>query len=310
MNFNIVPWLGSPFHKLFERKIENIFIFKTNEFSILSNKIIALFLLLSIATILIFTFNIYHIKIIYDISGWFWNQPYLWSGYCPIFFLLFLKNKEFDKNLGIFLLGLTFAAATSAGLTTVSIFLHVAFLICLLLSFKSFYNISIILVFIVIFSVSTTSILEKKDKIYHWWGINSYKGSFESKEIPVIANIKNNGLSNELDIINDKIRNCNIPPKNLIAFPHGALLNLTTNIDPPTRTISYWFDFLSNRDATIELKKLSEIDIDIIGIINVKQEAWDVHTKLFRPEEKYLAQENIYKYLNSLIKKNRLFIVT
>ena len=291
------------FHKLFERKVENIFIFRTNEFSILSNKIIALFLLLSIATILIFTFNIYDIKIIYDISGWFWNQPYLWSGYCPIFFLLFLKNKGFDKNLGIFLLGLTFAAATSAGLTTVSIFLHVAFLICLLLSFKSFYNISIILVFIVIFSVSTTSILEKKDKIYHWWGINSYKGSFESKEIPVIANIKNNGLSNELDIINEKIRNCNIPPKNLIAFPHGALLNLTTNIDPPTRTISYWFDFLSNRDATIELKKLSEIDIDIIGIINVKQEAWDVHTKLFRPEEKYLAQENIYKYLNSLIKK-------
>ena len=81
-----------------------------------------------------------------------------------------------------------------------------------LLSFKSFYNISIILVFIVIFSVSTTSILEKKDKIYHWWGINSYKGSFESKEIPVIANIKNNGLSNELDIINEKIRNCNITP--------------------------------------------------------------------------------------------------
>ena len=75
-------------------------------------------------------------------------------------------------------------------------------------------------------------------------------------------------------IINDKIRNCNIPPKNLIAFPHGALLNLTTNIDPPTRTISYWFDFLSNRDATIELKKLSEIDIDIIffgnQIINKK----------------------------------------
>ena len=87
-------------------------------------------------------------------------------------------------------------------------------------------------------------------------------------------------LSNELDIINEKIRNCNIPPRNLIAFPHGALLNLTTNIDPPLRQFLL-VRFLSNRDATIELKKLSEIDIDIVGIINVKQEAWDVHTKLF-----------------------------
>ena len=290
------------FHKLFERKIENIFIFKNNEFSILSSRTIFIFLLLSITTILIFIFNINNINIISNLSEWFWKKPYLWSGYCPIFFLLFLKNKEFDKNIGIFLLGLTFAAATSAGLTPVSIFLHVAFLVCLILSFKSFYNIGMVLGFIIIFSVSTTSILEKKEKVYHWWGINSYKGSFESTSIPAIANIKNNGISNDLDIINEKIKNCNSSPKNLIAFPHGALLNLTTNIDPPTRTISYWFDFLSNQDALIELKKLSKVDIDIVGIINVKQEAWDIHTKLFRPEEKYLAQEKISKYLNNLVK--------
>ena len=80
------------------------------------------------------------------------------------------------------------------------------------------------------------------------------------------------------------------------------MLNLTTNIDPPTRTIAYWFDFLSNKDAIIELKKLNEIDLDIIAIINVKQEAWDVHTKLFRPKEKYLAQEKISEYLSYLVK--------
>ena len=216
-------------------------------------------------------------------------------------FSLLLKNKEFDKNLGIFLFGLTIAAATSAGLTTVSIFLHVAFLICLLLSYKSFYNVSIFLGFIIIFSVSTTSILDKR-KIYHWWGINSYKGTFESISIPEIINIKNDGISKELDMINKKLENCNNSPNNLIAFPHGALLNLTTNIDPPTRTIAYWFDFLSNKDAIIELKKLNEIDLDIIAIINVKQEAWDVHTKLFRPKEKYLAQEKISEYLSYLVK--------
>jgi hypothetical protein len=289
------------FHKLFERRIENIFIFKINEFNILSKNLLAFFLMLSVAVILIFTFKINDIKILSEISGWFWNKAYLWSGYCPIFFLLFLKNKVFDKNLGIFLLGLTFAAATSAGLTPVSIFLHVGFLICILLSFKSFYNISTILGFIIIFSVSTTSVLDKREKIYHWWGINSYKGSLESHSIPAIKNIKTNGLSEELEIINKKIQNCTISPKNLIAFPHGALLNLTTNINPPTRTISYWFDFLSNKDATIEFHKLGKIDLDIIGIINVKDEAWDVHKMLFRPKEKYLAQEKIAKYLNYLV---------
>ena len=69
-------------------------------------------------------------------------------------------------------------------------------------------------------------------------------------------------------------------------FPHGALINLTTNINPPTKTISYWFDFLSNPDSMREFQKLKNLEIDIIAIINIDDNAWSVHESLFRPKDK------------------------
>ena len=71
----------------------------------------------------------------------------------------------------------------------------------------------------------------------------------------------------------------------------------SSNIKPPTPTVSYWFDFLSNRDAEIELKKLKQKKLDIIVIIEVDELAWKTHEALFRPEDKYLAQRKIYQYL-------------
>ena len=91
----------------------------------------------------------------------------------------------------------------------------------------------------------------------------------------------------------------------MIAFPHGALINLTTNINPPTKTISYWFDFLSNPDSMREFQKLKNLEIDIIAIINIDDNAWSVHESLFRPKDKVLAQRQIQKLLLDRASSNK-----
>ncbi len=285
-------------HILFSKKIRNLILFDKIESVIFNKKYLFIFLLLSGLIIIIYLFNFKEIAFIKKISDLlFLNKVYLWSGYCPLIFILFYKNKKFDKSLGILLLGLTFAAATSAGLTSVSIFLHAAFLICILLSFKTLYNVGCILALLVIFSYSTISILDKRDKIYHWWGINSFRGDYVSQDIPFISKISNDGISNHLENINKKLIKCKKKPSNLLAFPHGAIINLTTNIPPPTRNVSYWFDFLSNSDAQKEFIKLQSINLDVIVMIDIDEFAWKTHEELFRPEDKFLAQRNI----NSLL---------
>ncbi len=285
------------FHKLFQKKTFNLFLLKDNEFSHFNKKYLLIFISLLMILVILYFNDVGKILFQEEISSFFWNKAYLWSGYSPLIFLLFIKNDNFDKKLGIFLLGMTFAAATSAGLTPVSIFLHVGFLICLLLSLKSFKNLGIVFTIIIIFSVSLDIITDKKNKTYHWWGINSYKGSVVSDKIPFISKIKNDGLSNHLEIINEKLSLCKSKPKNLIAFPHGAIINLTSNINPPTKTISYWFDFLSNTDSIKEFQKLKNLEIDVIAIIKIDENAWSVHERLFRPEDKVLVQRKIQKLL-------------
>ena len=43
----------------------------------------------------------------------------------------------------------------------------------------------ILVTIIIIFSVSFDIINDKKSKVYHWWGINSYKGEVVSNKIPI-----------------------------------------------------------------------------------------------------------------------------
>ena len=82
----------------------------------------------------------------------------------------------------------------------------------------------------------------------------------------------------------------------MIAFPHGAIINLTSNINPPTKTISYWFDFYQYRFYK-EFQKLKNLEIDVIAIIKIDENAWSVHERLFRPEDKVLVQRKIQKLL-------------
>lgn len=285
------------FHKLFLKQSFESFSFNEIEFKQFDKKILLIFILISIVLIISYYLDIKFLIFQQDLANFFWNKVYLWSGYCPLIFILFINNNNFDKKIGFFLFGITFAAATSAGLTPVSIFLHVGFLICLLLSFKSYYNVGLLFTILIIFFVSSSIIADKNYKTYHWWGINSYKGDVKTNKIPFIAKIKNDGLSNHLVIINDKLKKCEIRPKNLISFPHGAIINLTTKIDPPTKTISYWFDFLSNEDSKKEYSKLKNMQLDAIALISIDKNAWVVHEKLFRPEDNFLIQRKIQELL-------------
>ena len=61
------------------------------------------------------------------------------------------------------------------------------------------------------------------------------------------------------------------------------------------------FDFLSNKDANYELVKLKQKSLDVVVIISIQELAWKTHENLFRPEDKYLTQREINKYLLDIV---------
>ena len=85
--------------------------------------------------------------------------------------------------------GLIIASATSAGLTAVSIFLHVGFALALLFHFRSIFNISFVLGAILLISIPTHSIIKKYNTGYYWWGVSSKIGNLESSN-PIILKVK------------------------------------------------------------------------------------------------------------------------
>ena len=249
--------------------------------------------------ILIITFGLYlgiRFNFIDNINIFFWNKAYLWSGYYVFFLLLLSKYTRFNNYSLIFLFGLIIASATSAGLTAVSIFLHLGFMIGILFHFKSIFNSSFILGIILLISIPTHSIFKKYDTGYYWWGVNAKLGSKISTDNIIIKNIQNNGFSSDLDTINSIIQSCKKSPKNLLSFPHTTMLNLSTGLNPPGKAITYWFDFLSNEHSAKELMLLQNTNIDIIAIIEMEKIAWEVHDNLFR-KGKGLEQEKVLNYI-------------
>ena len=195
--------------------------------------------------------------------------------------------------------GLIIASATSAGLTAVSIFLHVGFALALLFHFRSIFNISFVLGAILLISIPTHSIIKKYNTGYYWWGVSSKIGNLESSN-PIILKVRNDGTSQHLDQILKIINSCSVKPSNLLSFPHTTLVNLATGLDPPGNAITYWFDFLSNEHTAKEVDLFEHKQmIDAFVILDVEDLAWEVHDNLFR-KGKGLEQKELKLYLDKL----------
>ena len=253
--------------------------------------------------ILIFTslkFNL-DSDFINNINTFFWNKAFLWSGYYVFFLIPIARYTNFNNYSLFFLFGLIIASATSAGLTAVSIFLHLGFMIGILFHFRSIFNISMLIGLVFLVAVPTHSILKKYETGYYWWGVNAKLGSVVSNEIEKIKYIRNDGFSEELVKINNIIESCQYQPENLLSFPHTTMINLATDLNPPGKAITYWFDFLSNEHAEMEYELLKKISIDSFVMIEMEQIAWDVHNRLFR-KGKGLKQKKVKDYLIDLTK--------
>ncbi len=217
------------------------------------------------------------------ILSYYWNRAFVWSGYYAIaILLLFNKYNFFNRESLLFLISLIFASATSAGLTPTSIYLHLGFLIAILLSMKSFLNILKYTGFVFAIILTISSIQGRDSIQYQWWGYLSLKGSNLSYEIPAIRKIKNQTISRDLVLLNQKIRTCENAPKNLLSFPHAPLLNLTTGLNPPGKFTTYWFDFASNQNVMEDLNRLKGSKLDLIAIVHLEESAYTGHNSLFR----------------------------
>ena len=275
--------------------------FKDRNITISNTKLLTFlsyFSLLFFVIIVVFRYSESNL-IIEKINSFFWNKAYLWSGYY-VFFLIPLKRyTKFDNYSLIFLFGLIIASATSAGLTAVSIFLHVGFALALLFHFRSIFNISFVLGAILLISIPTHSIIKKYNTGYYWWGVSSKIGNFESSN-PIVSKVRNDGTSQHLDQIYKIINSCSVKPNNLLSFPHTTLVNLATGLNPPGNAITYWFDFLSNEHTAKEVSLFEHKQkIDAFVVLDVEDLAWEVHNNLFR-KGKGLEQKKLKSYLDKL----------
>ena len=284
--------------------------FKKNfiKFKEIENNKKFIFISILVSSFILFGFMFFDILInetIKAFNEYFIKYSYLWSGYCFLILFFFLRQNINMKYFMVLLFGLNFASATSAGLTPLSIFLHIGLPIALFTTYKSFINVLLVLSILSLFFIPF-DVIKNKNLVYDWWGVKSYIGSYESPQFDSIKGIKNDGLSKQFELIDKKIKKCKSKPSNLISYPHGALMNLVLDIDPPTRVVSYWFDFLSNKHSKEELERLKKIDLDLIAIIDLPNEAYEMHKKLFRKKTNILVQEEIKLFLISQSKNYNL----
>ena len=290
------------------RSNKNLYLFKDNNSD---NNNIIIFYIIIIASLVAIFFDFPNIKNLpysSDVISYFWNRAFVWSGYYVCVLFLLKKYNFFQKETLVLLFSLIFASATSAGLTPTSIYLHLGFLFAILLSMKSIANVLKYsgLIFLLVLTVS--SIQGRSLIQYQWWGYLSLKGVNVSNEIPSIRNIKNQTISGNLVYLNKIISNCSIKPKNLLPFPHAPLINLTTGINPPGKFTTYWFDFASNKDVEDDLERIKKIKVDVVSIVNLNENAYSGHNKLFRGN-KGLSQTKMLKYLKSLVSTNEYVLL-
>jgi len=244
-----------------------------------------------------------------SVLSYFWNRAFVWSGYYAIAILLLFRSFNFFyKESLLLLISLIFASATSAGLTPTSIYLHLGFLLAILLSMNSFLNILRYAGIVFILVLTLTSIQGRDSIQYQWWGYLALKGKNESNIIPSIKGIKNQSISTDLEQLNKRISKCAKEPKNLLSFPHAPLLNITTGINPPGKFTTYWFDFASNQDVEKDLASIKKINIDLIAIVNLDESAYSGHNSLFRNNEG-LAQSKMLDYLLGITKSDKYKII-
>lgn len=218
---------------------------------------------------------------------------------------LIFSTKTFNSRKLIVLLllnwGLIFGNGTSAGLSEVGTFLSFGIMICCLFSIRS--QITTLIGISLCFYVVMTLALLKFNQPYTWWGIAS--PSIKSAQFSVkhdlltglfVSDYEKRLMEDLVQVIN----NNSLPTDEMFTFPNIPSLYILSSRFPNSKVIVSWYDFLPDKEAESEAKRLMSSKPKIIVNLKMPENVMVTHELLFRNNKK-MGQREIVKAMNYLI---------
>jgi hypothetical protein len=211
------------------------------------------------------------------------------------------KYVKIDKGttiLAICVLGQFFGNGTSAGLSEISSFIAIGWVASWLCNRGSIPFLGVWLAFYSCALLSTTLIYSKLDRPYAWWGVSepSTRSARLHIDNPVLKGLyispeTEKTFSGAINVLRSEKTN------SIFSFPNIPIFYLITNTWPKSKAIITWFDFLNDKDAIAESIRLKGDPPDTIIYLDLPEEAWSAHERLFR-EGKPLGQRDIQAWLD------------
>jgi len=213
-----------------------------------------------------------------------------WIGLCLLIGIagrLTAKAKILPETtiiLALGALGLTFGNGTSAGLSEISAFIALSWCVAWAIQRNSIPFLGIGVVFYSSLLLATALSYAKFDKPYSWWGTSEgdARTANMKMEHPILGGVylNKNTVSNYIAITEALEKNT----KNgeVFSFPNIPIIYLLANQLPASKAVIGWFDFLNDRDAGAEAKRISSYPPDTIVYLELPVEALEAHEKLFR----------------------------
>lgn len=259
----------------------------------------------SLTVIVVFTAAI--IGYLYSLTE---NMPnYLQSlNFLPVIFVIFfaiaialLRQIDTCRLPALFAaLALIWASGMSAGLAETAMFLALILAPAILLSGLGSRKVALaVSMFLLSFSFSF-GIVHKQEVPFNWWGLQS--GPVNGDQLQITEGLQEGLFTSpsEHEVITSvnselrKLQNCS---GEIVAFPHVPLFGLNQQKAPEGRLAQYWFDFSSRAGIILEQKRLSKQDIKAFIILDVPEQVWSNHERLFSSNQP-LAQRRLLETIN------------
>lgn len=186
--------------------------------------------------------------------------------------------------IAIVSLGMIWGNGTSAGLSEISVFVMVAVAIAAVLQARAFSYVGVGVVLVLSASLVFMFAARKFNAPYSWWGlaepdVRSPRGAVDVPRARGL--LLSLATADDLKALSDSLARA---PKDgdIFAFPNIPSIYLMADRWPESRVVIPWFDFLPDRPAQEEARRLLASPPATIVNLRLPAVAWDAHERLFR----------------------------
>ena len=229
-----------------------------------------------------------------------------------LFMKIFRKNNSEDYFIvTLATIGLIIGNGTSAGISEISLFIILSYSIAYICSLNAFFGVykltSIVTSLVLILGFTQV----KFNMPYAWWYVDEpgISQAIESSDQEMLSGFQLSLKSRNIidGVVKAVIKNSR-PDDDVFVFPNISGIYALSNRWPHSKVIVSWFDFLPDYLAKNEAKRLLNDPPAVIVNLNLPDEAWVLHEKYFRKNNK-LGQRDIYMTIVELTQESKLYSI-